>query len=76
MKEGVERTGTISSCCTGSSGLIDVSAARTQEPSTSYQPRWAPRSVPQQEKKQQNRDYCCLSSSRLLTGLDLLRVNL
>lgn len=74
MKEGVERKGNISSCCTGSSSLIDVSTARTLEPSSSCQRRWAEGTIPWQEEIQDKCDYCCPSSSTLLTDLDLLKV--
>lgn len=50
MREREEGGGDISSCCTGSSSAIDVSTACTRVLSTSYQHRWAARSVPQQEK--------------------------
>lgn len=53
-KKGEEGSGNISSCCTGSSSPIDVSTACTRVLSTSYQHRWAARSVPQQEKIQDN----------------------
>lgn len=53
-KKREEGNGDISSCCTGSSSPIDVNRACTQQLSTSYQHRWAARSVPQQEKIQDN----------------------
>lgn len=54
MKEGEEGGWDIASCCTGSSSPIDVSAARRRVLSASYQHRWAARSVPLQEKIQDN----------------------
>lgn len=54
VKKREEGCGNISSCCTGSSGPIDVSAACTRALSTSYQHRWATRRVLQQEKIQDN----------------------
>lgn len=53
-----EGCGNISSCCTGSSGPIDVSAACTPARSASYQHRWAARSVLQQEKIQLQGSRC------------------
>lgn len=53
-KKREEGCGNISSCCTGSSGPIDVSTACTRALSTSYQRRWAARSVLQQEKIHDN----------------------
>lgn len=53
-KKGEEGGEDISSCCTGSSSPIDVSTACTRALSTSYQHRWAARSVPRQEKIQDN----------------------
>lgn len=53
-KKREEGCGNISSCCTGSSGPIDVSTACTRALSTSYQHRWAARSVLQQEKIHNN----------------------
>lgn len=53
-KKREEGCGNISSCCTGSSGPIDVSTACTRALSTSYQHRWAARSVLQQEKIHDN----------------------
>lgn len=50
VKEKEEGGVDIGSCCTGSSSPIDVSMAYTHGCSTSYQHRWAARSVPQQEK--------------------------
>ncbi len=54
VKEGKKGGGDISSCCTGSSSLIDVSTACTRVLSASYQHRWAAWSVQQQEKIQDN----------------------
>lgn len=56
QRKGREGCGNISSCCTGSSGPIDVSAARTRAPSTSCRHRWAARKRPAAGKKNKTQD--------------------